>query len=213
MPRSRFKPNSEYPYLVTARSRNQEWYSLPMGTTWDIFNDYLYLVEGLYNLEIHSFILMSNHFHMILRTPNANLDKAMNYFMREVSKEICRVADRKNQIFGGPYHRSLLTQESYYMNAYKYLYQNPTRAGICKYVQDYQYSTLAGLLGLTRFIIPVKGESLLTKNPIGTLTWLNERMDQETKEAIRYGLKKNEFKISQNKLTGKIAELEVPLFD
>ncbi len=213
MPRAKFLPHSNIPYLVTARSRNQEWYDLSMSTMWDLFSDYLYFVEKAYNLEIHSFVLMSNHFHMILQTPDANLDRAMNYFLREVSKETCRLSKRKNQIFGGPYHRCLLKEEAYYFNAYKYLYQNPVRAGICQYVHEYKYSTLAGLLGLSKSIIPIRGDRILVENPTPTLKWLNQKMDDETKETIRHGLMKKEFKVCQDKMTGKISGLHVPSFD
>jgi len=184
-----------------------------MADVWDVFSDYLFFIQKAYNLEIHNFVLMNNHFHMILRTPNANLDQAMNYFLREVSKEIGRISKRTNQIFGGPYHRSLLKTEAHYYNAYKYVYQNPIRAGICEQVEDYPYSTIRNLLGRQRSIIPVSADNIIGENPFTALKWLNQRIEDSTLNSIRKGLRKYEFKIQQDKNSGKIVELSVPSFD
>jgi putative transposase len=32
-----------------------------------------------YRLEIHSFVLMDSHYHLVLRTPDANLSRAMQW--------------------------------------------------------------------------------------------------------------------------------------
>lgn len=213
MPRKKFIPSSDYPYFITARSRNREWYELPMADVWDIFSNYIFFIQKAYNLEIHSFILMSNHFHMLLKTPEANLDRAMNYFLREVSKEIGRKSERTNQIFGGPYHRSLLKSEIYYYNAYKYVYQNPVRAGLCQQVEDYPYSTIRNLLGKQKSIIPISGDNIIGENPFTALKWLNQRLDDSTLDCIRRGLRKYEFKVQQDKNSGKLPNLDVPTLD
>ncbi|HEY8270273.1 MAG TPA: transposase [Pseudobdellovibrionaceae bacterium] len=184
-----------------------------MADVWDIFSNYIFFIQKAYNLEIHSFILMSNHFHMLLKTPEANLDRAMNYFLREVSKEIGRKSERTNQIFGGPYHRSLLKSEIYYYNAYKYVYQNPVRAGLCQQVEDYPYSTIRNLLGKQKSIIPISGDNIIGENPFTALKWLNQRLDDSTLDCIRRGLRKYEFKVQQDKNSGKLPNLDVPTLD
>lgn len=184
-----------------------------MPVVWEVFSDYLFITQKAYNLEIQSFILMNNHFHMLVRTPDSNLDRAMNYFLRESSKEIGRLSNRINQIFGGPYHRCLIKSEAHHHNVYKYIYQNPVRAGVCRRVEEYPFSTLRNILGLQRSIIPVSGDLYLSENPFETLNWLNQKLEANEVESLRKGLRKGEFQLSQDKNSGKLIELPSTSYD
>ncbi len=48
-----------------------------------IFKDVLIKTIIKYNLKIHAFNLMKNHYHMLVETPEANLSKAMKKFNSE----------------------------------------------------------------------------------------------------------------------------------
>jgi hypothetical protein len=152
-----------------------------------------------FNVRIHAFVLMSNHFHMIARTPEANLSQAMKYFMRETSREITYGSDRINMTYGGRFHRSLIGSPLYYLHAYKYLYRNPVMAGLCSRVEDYKYSSIPGLLGERWLDVPVSEdhnwESLHSRAE--TLLWLNHKPPSEDTELVRLALKKSIFKLSK----------------
>lgn len=208
MPRKKFYPTSEHPYHVTARTSNSEWFGAPLDVVWGYFTNYLHFIWRAYDVRIHSFVLMNNHFHMLISTPEANLDVAMNYLLREVSKRLGEETDRENQIFGGPYHWSLIKNSIYYRHAYKYIYRNPVQAGLCKKVEDYPYSSLRGLLGLDYLYIPAYDTLDLIQNPATQLRWLNEEFDDESREAIRLALKRKEFGFSRDPETAKGHYLE-----
>src|SRR5437868_8579917 len=108
MPRKRHITPAELPYHVSARTHSGIWFRSGPETTWHILCDYLYFVKFAFNLKIHSFVLMNNHFHLLVSTPDANLSKAMNYFMRESSKEINRLSGHENQVWGGRFYRTLI---------------------------------------------------------------------------------------------------------
>jgi hypothetical protein len=96
------------------------------------------------------------------------------------------------------------------MNAYKYLYRNPVRAEICKGVEDYKYSTLSGLLGGQKLIIPLIEDTLLF-NPTfddSTLLWLNRDTSKEHDEEMRLALRRAVFKLPREKSTGLASDLE-----
>lgn len=84
MPRARAILQSEFPYHVTARCINREWFNVPMDKVWKIFCEELTRSHDVHNLQIHSFVLMSNHFHLIASTPEANISQAMHQFSIEV---------------------------------------------------------------------------------------------------------------------------------
>jgi REP element-mobilizing transposase RayT len=66
------------------------------------------LINRAYKAEIHAFVLMSNHFHLVVSFPENNMSEAMNYFMRETSRMISRDAGRINQTYGSRYFRSII---------------------------------------------------------------------------------------------------------
>lgn len=157
--------------------------------------DYLFLASHLYELSIHSFVLMPNHFHLLVTASQGNLSEAMNYFMRETSREVSRLSGRINQTYGGRNHKSLIATHHYFMNAYKYVYRNPVRAGLVSKVEHYPYSTLSGLLGLRRLTIPVAEDSILFQERFNfeELAWLNSTPEVTDEAQVRKALRKSEF--------------------
>jgi putative transposase len=208
MPRKKTFRTPDYPYHVTARSSNQEWFYLPMDQVWQIFMNYLWFISEAYKVRIHAFVLMDNHFHLLVRTPEANIDEAMHYLLREVSKTIGIEANRKNYIFGGPYHWSVIKNSIYYHHAYKYVYRNPVHAGICKKAEDYPYSTLRGLLGREQLLLPVADNMCLIQDAYRQLEWINRDFKSEDQTAIRTALRHREFSFPKERTTGRKHHLE-----
>jgi REP element-mobilizing transposase RayT len=209
MPRKKFQPNSEFPYHVWARTTNKDWFELPMEEVWSIFADYLHFIWRAYDVRIHSFVLMNNHFHMIVSTPEANLNEAMNYLMREVSKRIGERVGRINQIFGGPYKWSLIKNGLYLHHAYKYIYRNPVDAGMITRVEEYPFSTLRGLLGLDYLHIPTYDPFDLGRAPDVQIAWLNQPYEPEDRETIKKALSKKEFKFTREERSRKFPSLDL----
>ncbi|QLY25849.1 transposase [Bdellovibrio sp. KM01] len=204
MPRKKFQPNSEFPYHVRARTTNKDWFELPLDVVWSIFADYLHFLWRAYDVRIHSFVLMNNHFHMIVSTPDANLDEAMNYLMREVSKRIGERVGRINQIFGGPYKWSLIKDDIYLHHAYKYIYRNPVDAGMISRVEEYPFSTLRGLLGLDYLHIPTYDPLDIGRELNSQLNWLNQAYAPDERETIKKALSKKEFRFTRDDKTRKM---------
>lgn len=198
MGRKKFINHTEFPYHVTARCINRDWFSLDLHVVWEVMSRHLYFVSFAFNLRVHSFVLMSNHFHLIVRTPDANLSEAMRYFMRETSRELTYLSGRINQTYGSRFHRSLLDNPLYYLHAYKYLYRNPVKAGMCKRVEDYPFSSLPGLLGETWLDIPISEDENwgMWLSRESTLRWLNSTPTEEHWEEVRKALMRRVFSLS-----------------
>jgi putative transposase len=200
MAKTHYTPDSFYPYHVSARCINKDWFKIPTQDVWDVMSNYLFFLKHGFDFEIISFVLMSNHFHLIVKTPKANLSQGMNYFMRETSRSLTMLSDRINQTYGSPYHWSLIKNENYFRHAYKYVYRNPVEAGLSLKVEDYRYSTLQCKLGQNNDIIPLTEDCLLFEAVDETLSWLNHKYpDESAKALIRSALKKREFKFAKDK--------------
>ena len=95
-----------------------------------------------YPVEIDAFVLMSNHYHLLLITPNADIDKFMSILNTSISREIRFRTGRINRIFGDRYKWKLINCDKYYQNVIRSVFQNPLKAKISKRCEDYPYSTL-----------------------------------------------------------------------
>jgi putative transposase len=181
-------------YHVTARTRGQVFFPLPLVEVWGIFIEELAAACKIYDIRIHAYVLMSNHFHLLLETPRSNLDQAMRHLMRQTSVRI-RVG-ATDPLWSGRYKWSLVRTRAHYYQVYRYIYQNPLRAGLVKRVEDYHFSTL-----VHRVPFPLHGRlALELASQKAELDWLNERGSVEQEELIRRGLRHYEFGINRKKL-------------
>ena len=216
MPRRKHLPHPTYPYHVTARSHGGHWFYNDMDVVWHVMSDYLYFISIAYNVKIHAFVLMSNHFHLIVSTPEANLSRAMNYFMRETSKEINRITGKINQVYGDKYHRSLIDNQFYFSHVYKYVYRNPVTAGVSDACENYKYSTLYGLLGKGHIYIPMTEDNVLFENNkiSNVLGWLNQTPAEENYEILKKALRRKKLQFPRNRwrILDKKHSLEKSLF-
>ncbi|MBT3234709.1 MAG: hypothetical protein HN353_02035 [Bdellovibrionales bacterium] len=190
----------QYPYHITARANNKEWFPIVIDKLWPLLNDLLTLTSWMYEIEIHAFVLMSNHFHLLVSTPKSNLDFAMRFFMSNSAKEINYLSGRINRVYGGRYKWSIIKDEAYLFNVVSYIYENPRRANSCKSIESYPYSTLHGLLGQDRLMIPISplpysSEDGLDQHPGRLLENLQRyKVSKDEVDLISLGLRKCEFK-------------------
>ncbi len=196
MPRKKLFPNDQFPIHVTARSFNREWFDLPIHQMWEIFSRYLYFCTLIYGIRIHSFVLMSNHLHLLITDPQEKMNAAMTYLLSEVSKAVKGESAETSEVFDGPCKSSVIRNRVYYEFAYKYVYRNPVEARISEKVEAYSYSSLRGLLGMDHLPFPAFDNSNLIANPNAQLRWLNSPFPTiEFLDEIRRGLKLPKFEM------------------
>lgn len=200
--------HSSLPFHITARAHNRSFFKAPLEDVWQAFEGQLYFISFAYNVKVEAFLLMSNHFHLILSAPDGNLSVAMAWLMRETAREINRKSGSSNQVWGSRFYRSILKSEIYYGHAYKYLYRNAAQAGLCDDVLDYPYSTLRGLLGFAPLRIPTVDKFLFSWGEKRCLEWLNATVEPARWSAVAKALQKKEFKFPKD-TSGKPSELEV----
>ncbi len=201
MPRKNLIRSDCFPYHVTGRSNNKEPFQLALNFVWEITTSELLLLTLTYQIEIHSFVLMPNHFHLLITVPKEDLGKVMNLFMVAVTKRVNALSGRSGRIFGGPYYWSIITSTRYYGHAFKYIYRNPVKARLCNQVEGYEFSTLHGLIGLSSLRFPITFtrvgmEINLPENEdlTGWLEWLNRPFPQEAEIQLQKALKKRQLR-------------------
>lgn len=190
---------NEYPYHITARTINKEWFFLGPADTWNIFVRHLSKMKIKFNVRIHAFVMMSNHFHLLVSTPDSNIDKAMHYFMSTTAREIAAKAHRINKIWGARYYRSVITTPEYYAHAFRYLYHNPIRAGIAKNINSYPWSTFLQK-NAQKLIVQCEGfDAFIPDTQEELSAWINQPTDEIYLESVRKALRRSYFQFSKSK--------------
>lgn len=208
MPRKPIVRSRENYYHVTARSNNRDFFNMSLDETWQIMTDKLAMLQGHYKIKIAAFVLMNNHFHLLVLTPNEDIDRIMYFFMKDVTIEIQKRTGRINKIFGGRYKGSIITNFNYLVNVYKYIYRNPVEVNICDNAESYKFSTLH-FRYTPNVVSPFKIEILLPKcafdefDDLDELRWLNQKYEILESESIKCGLQKTVFAYEKDKINNR----------
>lgn len=108
-----------------------------------------------YQWEIFAWVLMDNHYHFVLRTPQANLVEGMQWFQNAYTRRLNAKHRLWGHLFGGRYRSILIENQDsgggvwrdYLRTAIDYVHLNPGRAkivdGVEKVATDYPWSSLA----------------------------------------------------------------------
>ena len=198
MARKKTIRTDEFPYHITNRSNNKEFFYVDLEVLWEIYLKNLEEIEKRYGCLTHAFVLMSNHHHLLVSTPQSNIDEAMRYLHREVAKQANVHARRINHFFGGKYKWCVIYNENHYWNSVKYVFLNPVKAELSTKAEEYEYTSLRRGLrgdkwGLVDFFEATKKRISLD------LKWVNESFSDEQNESIKRALARREFKLPRGK--------------
>lgn len=188
MPRKNLIRSQIHPYHVTTRSNNKEWFTLSMPQMWKICLDGLKRANERHPVKIHAFVLMQNHYHLMLTTPDANVDKFMYELNYHISRTVRIRTKRINHVFGQRYKWSLIETRGYHLNVIRYVYQNPLKKNLAIRCEDYPYSTLFYYVRKIDLGFPLT-EPLMGESPL-VLDWFNQRAQRALEEQEAMLMKK-----------------------
>ena len=87
----------------------------------------------MWKLKVSAYCLMSNHYHLLVQTPEGNLSRCMRHLNGVYTQRFNRKYDRDGQLFRGRYKAVLVEEDSYLLELLRYIHRNPLEAGM---VQD-----------------------------------------------------------------------------
>lgn len=191
MPRKNLIRQDLYPYHVFSRSNNKDWFQIPLSLMWEICLSCLEYAQNREEAQLHCFVLMSNHYHLLLTTPQMNLDRFMQAFNRQLSKFINLQSGVINHKFANRYKWTIVSDQNYLHNIYRYIYQNPVRANLSNKCVDYPYSSLQlSRSQIHKLKFKIHLDYRKYKN------WFERYYGSDFDNVIRKGLKKAKFKVS-----------------
>jgi len=95
-----------------------------------------------WTVAVHAFVLMTNHFHLIL-TPHtvAALSRMMQTVNASYAQYFNRQYKRTGTLWTGRYRSLLLTDAHYWLTCLRYVEQNPVRARLVEKPDQYRWSS------------------------------------------------------------------------
>lgn len=145
-----------YPHHVIQRGNNKQAIFATVA-------DYRRLLELLeenakkFDVAVHAYVLMSNHFHLLAMPQTAEgLPKMMQAVGRSYVRYFNDTQKRSGTLWEGRYKSTLIQADRYLLACMAYIDLNPVRAGLVAQPQDYLWSSHLHYLGVRvdRLITP-----------------------------------------------------------
>lgn len=133
-------------YHLTARGNARE----------DIYHDdtdrgmFLQLLGEVcerFGWRVYAWCLMSNHYHLVVQTPGANLSRGMRHLNGVYTQRFNRRHRRVGHVYQGRYKAIIIDQDDYLLEAIRYVLLNPVRAGMVKTAGLYSCSSYRHVIG------------------------------------------------------------------
>jgi len=94
-----------------------------------------------FEVEVCAYVLMGNHYHLLLRTRRANLSRAMQWFGVAYTSRFNIKNQKSGHLFQGRFKSILVENDAYMLQLSYYIHNNPLRAGMVKRLADYRWSS------------------------------------------------------------------------
>jgi len=127
-------------YHLIQRGNNREF-------IFECKEDKAYLLElvrksqRIMGFECYGFVVMGNHYHMIIRRHEVPVKDIMHRINNQFSRYYNQKNKRTGHVFENRYKGLLVVDDKYLLSLLRYVHQNPVCAKICYHVKDYPWSS------------------------------------------------------------------------
>src|SRR3972149_972326 len=100
-----------------------------------------------FNWVCHAWCQMTNHYHILIETPEANLAQGMRQLNGVYTQRFNRAHERVGHVFQGRYKAILVERDSYLLELARYVVLNPLRAKMVKRLEAWPWSSYRATCG------------------------------------------------------------------
>ena len=115
-----------------------------------MFIDLLIEISEIWNVNVAAYCLMTNHYHILLQTPDGNISRCMRHLNSVYTQRYNRKHGFDGQLFRGRYKSILVCNDSHLLQLVRYIHKNPVKAGIVKDMPNYEWSSYKGYLSYAK---------------------------------------------------------------
>ena len=154
--------NAYYHVMNRARARQKVFHS---EVYYEAFLNTLEEAQQRFSVEILCYCLMGNHYHLLLKTPEANLGRVMRHINGVYTQRHNRLKRTDGPLFRGRYKAICVEEDSYQLQLSRYIHRNPIEARLVSELESYNWSS-KGVRSLNYDVVNVvkrkaKGSSII----------------------------------------------------
>ena len=159
-------------YHITSRG-NAQADILFTDADWRAFLDTLAETIDRFGCLCHAFCLMTNHYHLLVETPDANLSRGMRCVNGVYTQWINHQHNRTGQIFEGRFKSVFIEKESHLLEIARYVVLNPVRAKAAHSARAWHWSSYRA----------TAGQEPIPDSP--TVGWILAQFDSNPSRAVQ----------------------------
>ncbi len=140
-------------------------------------------VNKRYNWICHAYCLMTNHYHLLIETPEGNLSLGMRQLNSVYTQLFNKYHGRSGHLFQGRYKAILIQKDSHLLEVCRYVVLNPVRARMVEAPEGWKWSSYLATAG--------KAEShpCLTKDwVLGQFSRKRDKAEKEYRQFVQWGI-------------------------
>ena len=121
----------------------------------------------------HAYCLMTNHYHLLIETPDADLSRGMHLLNGVYTQWFNHRYDRVGHLFQGRFKAILVEKDTHLLELVRYVVLNPIRAKTVRNVRDWPWSSYRATAG------QAEAPGFLT------IGWILSQFDLDPERAVR----------------------------
>jgi putative transposase len=94
-----------------------------------------------YVWQLSAYCLMTNHYHVVLKTPDANLSAGMQWLKGRYAQWFNWRHGLEGHVFFRRFKSVLVESEWHFLEVIRYVLLNPVRAGMCRRAAHWEWSS------------------------------------------------------------------------
>lgn len=114
------------------------------------FLAFLGVAAKRFGWSVTAWVLMSNHFHLVIQTLEPNLSRGMHWLNSAYAGWFNRAYGRSGHLFQGRFKAFLIDKEAYFAEVLRYVVLNPVRAKMVERPEAYKWSSYRATAGLDK---------------------------------------------------------------
>lgn len=103
---------------------------------------------SLYGWRLHAYVLMGNHYHLLVETPEPTLSRGMRDLNGVTTQRFNRRHGRTGHLFEGRFKAILVEREAHLLEVARYVVLNPVKAGLARSAAGWTWSSYKATAGL-----------------------------------------------------------------
>jgi len=113
----------------------------------ELFIGLLSVTQRRHNFRVFSYCLMTNHYHLLLGTPDGNLAQGMQHLNGVYATAFNTRNDHYGHVMQGRYNYRLIEHEAYFCQVARYIVLNPVHAGLVQQPAEWRFSSFRATVG------------------------------------------------------------------